>query len=89
MVPPPKGPLRVACATKPSNKDRVFKVHLLNTEFVAVGCGWKPKSGAIQDLDERDYWDDALRHPLCARCFKVFSLPELGWLPVPQRPQAA
>ena len=79
-------------------KDRVFKVHLLNTEFVAVGCGWKPKSGAIQDLDERDA---GMTRPVIlfvlvasksSRCHLLGALAllrEPGWLLLPRRPRAA
>ena len=53
-VPPPLGPLTPVSATLVRGSKR--KIHLLNQDLRAVGCGWSPsmeKVGALNALDYR------------------------------------
>ena len=53
-----------------------YRLHLINQEGVAVGCGWRPKSSNIEDILPEDYHRDPLSYGKCARCFKHHEFPE-------------
>ena len=71
LFPAAASDLRVVSSQKGSGPHKKLRIHLLNSEGVAVGCGWRPKSGAIQDLNPDDFASDPDGFGKCERCFKA------------------
>ena len=42
---------------------------------MAVGCGWRPKSWSVLDLDPNDFANDPDGFGKCERCFKAHDFP--------------
>ena len=78
--------LRIVHATKATGPDKQWRVHLLDGEGKAVGCGWHPIAAKVAPLDCQDYIRESSRFPLCDRCFKLFRLPD-NWAVVPEATQ--
>ena len=70
-VPPPLGPLTLVSATLVRGSKR--KIHLLNQDLRAVGCGWSPSMEKVEALNAIDYQNDIVSFALCVRCFHQFS----------------
>ena len=73
---PAHGGLRVIVSTAKTSGTGQYRLHLINQEGVAVGCGWRPKSSNIEDILPEDYHRDPLSYGKCARCFKHHEFPE-------------
>ena len=56
-VPPPQGPLQPVSATLVRGNKR--KIHLLNQDLRAVGCGWCPSMEKVEALNAIDYRNDS------------------------------
>ena len=67
--------LRVIASRTRTSATGQFRVHLLNMEGTAVGCGWKPKSSSVEDLNPDDFYNDLNAYGKCVRCFKAYDLP--------------
>ena len=46
------------------------RIHLLNVEGTAVGCGWRPAASKVQELSVLDYMTEQEAYGKCERCFK-------------------
>ena len=64
----PDLPLRVVAAVKRTGNAGQSRIHLLNVEGTAVGCGWRPAASKVQELSVLDYMTEA--YGKCERCFK-------------------
>ena len=51
----PDLPLRVVAAVKRTGNAGQSRIHLLNVEGTAVGCGWRPAASKVQELSVLDY----------------------------------
>ena len=51
----PDLPLRVVAAVKRTGNAGQSRIHLLNVEGTAVGCGWRPAASKVQELLVLDY----------------------------------
>ena len=54
-VPPPRGPLTVIATTARKGPTKAYSMHLLDTDGVTVGCGWRPGPLKISELAEQDF----------------------------------
>ena len=54
----PDFPLRVVAAVKRTGNAGQARIHLLNDEGTAVGCGWRPTASKIQELSVLDYMSE-------------------------------
>eukprot|EP00438_Fugacium_kawagutii_P009017 Skav202952 [mRNA] locus=scaffold2274:60:872:+ [translate_table: standard] len=70
--------LRIVYSDCRSFQLTTYRIHLLNDEGQAVGCGWRPKSGKVQDLKKEDFIRERDLYGKCVRCFKNHSLP-MSW----------
>ena len=52
-----------------------YRIHLLNQEGTAVGCGWRPKSGSFEDFSPDDFLNEMALYGKRTRCFKSHDLP--------------
>ena len=68
-------PLRVVAAVKRTGIAGQARIHLLNDEGTAVGCGWRPAASKIQELSVQDYMSEPEAYGKCERCFKRYGLP--------------
>ena len=73
---PAHGGLRVIVSTTKTSGTGQYRLHLINQEGVAVGCGWRPNTSNIEDILPEDYHRDPLSYGKCARCFKHHEFPE-------------
>ena len=71
-VPLPRGPLTVVATTARKGPTKAYSMHLLDTDGVTVGCGWRPGPLKISELAEQDF---------PARCFRHFTFPST-WMAV-------
>ena len=51
------------------------RIHLLNVEGTAVGCGWRPAASKVQELSVLDYMTEQEAYGKCERCFKRHGFP--------------
>ena len=51
-VPPPRGQLTVVATTARKGPTKAYSMHLLDTDGVTVGCGWRPGPLKISELAE-------------------------------------
>jgi hypothetical protein len=70
------GPLAVICATKKTGRPSTFKIHLLKTDGSCIGCAWKPRFEAYNNLNEQDFQTAGSQgmNP-CKTCFKFYTYP--------------
>ena len=83
----PDLPLRVVAAVKRTGNAGQSRIHLLNVEGTAVGCGWRPAASKVQeDLEPRVMEDTDNDSVLMLRQMYLTSLAYkgLGQLTVPQ-----
>ena len=73
-LPPPRGPLTVIGRNLSSS----VRLHLLDTDRKAVGCGWRPSLEQLQIVSQEDYQADPMAYSKCTRCFRFYDLPA-GW----------
>ena len=69
----PDLPLRVVAAVKRTGSAGQSRIHLLNVEGTAVGCGWRPAASKVQELSVLDYMTGGL--------WQVRALLQEAWLP--------
>eukprot|EP00435_Cladocopium_sp_Y103_P059424 s598_g21.t1 len=67
--------LRVVVTVAKATAVGLYRIHLLTDEGVAVGCGWRPKAGAITELTHLDFSREPKAYGKCTRCFKGHSFP--------------
>eukprot|EP00434_Breviolum_minutum_P002202 symbB.v1.2.001939.t1/scaffold55.1/size374282/21 len=75
-VAPPVGPLIVVALLRKTGNPPKRKLHLLDRDGRAVGCGWSPDLTKVSSMTKDDYDSEAadlLLH--CSRCFHRFRLP--------------
>ena len=72
---PAPGSLRVVSSRTRTTASGQYRIHLLNGEGTAVGCGWRPKSGSVEDLSPDDFRNEMGLYGKCTRCFKSHDLP--------------
>ena len=65
----PDFPLRVVAAVKRTGNAGQSRIHLLNDEGTAVGCGWRPAASVL------DYMTEQEAYGKCERCFKRYGFP--------------
>ena len=58
-----------ACWPAFSLRDWRSRIHLLNDEGTAVGCGWRPAASKIQELSVLDYMTEPEAYGKRERCF--------------------
>jgi len=73
-VGPPRGPLTIVGR----KLSRSVKLHLLDVDRKAIGCGWRPALEHMNIISASDYREDISNFTQCERCFKFYSLP-LEW----------
>ena len=61
-VPPPRGPLTVVATTARKGPTKAYSMHLLDTDGVTVGCGWRPGPLKISELAEQDFHASPTQH---------------------------
>ena len=71
----PDLPLRVVAAVKRTGYAGQSRIHLLNVEGTAVGCGWRPAASKVQELSVLDYMTEQEAYGKCERCFKRHGFP--------------
>ena len=71
----PDLPLRVVAAVRRTGNAGQSRIHLLNVEGTAVGCGWRPAASKIQELSVLDYMTEQEAYGKCERCFKRYGFP--------------
>lgn len=74
-VPPPLGPLVVVASIRKTGNPPKRKLHLLDREGKAVGCGWTPDLAKISGMTKTDFDEEPDSLIQCARCFQRFALP--------------
>ena len=79
-VPPPRGPLTVVATTARKGPTKAYSMHLLDTDGVTVGCGWRPGPLKISELAEQDFHAEPEVYLGCTRCFRHFTFPSRGAL---------
>ena len=67
--------LRVVAAVKRTGNAGQSRIHLLNVEGTAVGCGWRPAASKVQELSVLDYMTEQEAYGKCERCFKRHGFP--------------
>lgn len=72
---PEEDALRVVVAQTKTAAIGKYRIHLLTHSGTAVGCGWKPRSGSIQDLLQEDFDREPELYGKCTRCFKSHGFP--------------
>ena len=80
-VPPPRGPLTVIATTARKGPTKAYSMHLLDTDGVTVGCGWRPGPPKISELAEQDFHAEPEMYLGCTRCFRHFTFPNT-WMAV-------
>ena len=71
----PDLPLRVVAAVNRTGNAGQSRIHLLNVEGTAVGCGWRPAASKVQELSVLDYMTEQEAYGKCERCFKRHGFP--------------
>ena len=68
------GPLRLIANLKRA----VSKAHLVDVYGTCIGCGWKPRTDAVDWYPTATSWNSARSKisKLCQKCFENFGLPE-------------
>ena len=74
-VPPPVGPLIVVASLRKTGNPPKRKLHLLDRDGKAVGCGWAPNLAKVSSMTKADYDEEAADLFQCTRCFHKFRLP--------------
>ena len=74
-VPPPRGPLTVIATTARKGATKAYSMHLLDTDGVTVGCGWRPGPLKVSELAEQDFHAEPEMYLGCTRCFRHFTFP--------------
>ena len=74
-VPLPRGPLTVVATTARKGPTKAYSMHLLDTDGVTVGCGWRPGPLKISELAEQDFHAEPEVYLGCTRCFRHFTFP--------------
>ena len=82
----PDLPLRVVAAVKRTGNAGQSRIHLLNVEGTAVGCGWRPAASLVQELSVLDYMTEQEAYGKCERCFKRHGFPA-DWALEPAEPR--
>ena len=72
---PGEDELRVMVSARPCAKGFMGRVHLMNTEGKAVGCGWNPRPAQVHELSYEHYMRDKANYILCYRCFSKETFP--------------
>ena len=72
-VPLPRGPLTVVATTARKGPTKAYSMHLLDTDGVTVGCGWRPGPLKISELAEQDFHAEPEVYLGCTRCFRHFT----------------
>eukprot|EP00435_Cladocopium_sp_Y103_P032093 s2216_g8.t1 len=67
--------LRVVVTVAKATAVGLYRIHLLTDDGVAVGCGWRPKAGAITELTHLDFSREPEAYGKCTRCFKGHTFP--------------
>ena len=80
-VPPPRGPLTVIATTARKGPTKAYSMHLLDTDGVTVGCGWRPGPPKISELAKQDFHAEPEMYLGCTRCFRHFTFPNT-WMAV-------
>ena len=80
-VPPFRGPLTVVATTARKGPTKAYSMHLLDTDGVTVGCGWRPGPLKISELTEQDFHAEPEVYLGCTRCFRHFTFPST-WMAV-------
>ena len=80
-VPLPRGPLTVVATTAQKGPTKAYSMHLLDTDGVTVGCGWRPGPLKISELAEQDFHAEPEVYLGCTRCFRHFTFPST-WMAV-------
>ena len=78
---PPRGPLTVIATTARKGPTKAYSMHLLDTDGVTVGCGWRPGPPKISELAEQDFHAEPEMYLGCTRCFRHFTFPNT-WMAV-------
>ena len=86
---PPVGPLIVVASLRKTGNPPKRKLHLLDREGRAVGCGWSPDLSKISSMGKEDYENEVGELVQCSRCFLRFTLPNEWLFDVPQDPAVA
>lgn len=84
LFPAQDHPLRIVVSKCRSFQHISYRIHLLTDDGVAVGCGWRPKSGKVEDLRQDDFIREKDIYGKCTRCFKNHSLPS-SWTDDPSK----
>ena len=74
-VPPPVGPLVVVASLRKTGKRPRRKLHLLDRDGRAVGCGWSPDLTKVSSMTKEDFDSEVADLFHCTRCFHRFRLP--------------
>ena len=74
-VAPPVGPLIVVASLRKTGNPPKRKLHLLDRDGRAVGCGWSPDLTKVSSMTKDDYDSEAADLLHCSRCFHRFRLP--------------
>ena len=74
-VAPPVGPLIVVASLRKTGNPPKRKLHLLDRDGRAVGCGWSPDLTKVSSMTKDDYDSEAADLLHCSRCFYRFRLP--------------
>ena len=72
---PGEDELRVMVSARPCAKGFMGRVHLMNMEGKAVGCGWNPRPAQVHELSYEHYMRDKANYILCYRCFSKETFP--------------
>ena len=86
---PPVGPLIVVASLRKTGNPPKRKLHLLDREGRAVGCGWSPDLSKISSMGKEDYENEVGELVQCSRCFMRFTLPNEWLFDVSQDPAVA
>ena len=86
---PPVGPLIVVASLRKTGNPPKRKLHLLDREGRAVGCGWSPDLAKISSMGKEDYENEVGELVQCSRCFQRFCLPNEWLFDIPLDPAVA
>ena len=86
---PPVGPLIVVASLRKTGNPPKRKLHLLDREGRAVGCGWSPDLTKISGMGKEDYETEVEELVQCSRCFLRFTLPNEWAFDIPRDPAVA
>ena len=86
---PPVGPLIVVASLRKTGNPPKRKLHLLDREGRAVGCGWSPDLTKISGMGKEDNENEVGELVQCSRCFLRFTLPNEWLFDIPRDPAVA